>query len=270
MRCSEWPPRRRPKPLHVALPGSVLSTEHSLQAKTIKAGFIARALAVHRVDHVWLFRDPDTGREDLRLLSLLLRYSVTPPHLKKRLFPLSSALRYVGLMPPLNLASHEVPASPEPGALMDGIVEECRGGNCRIFLGSLGYGVMRGRARPGRLVTVRIIRAKDGAVEVEEASWGLIYTGFGVSIRSRLEDLIAEARGRGFRVVATSRLGECVDSIRNEGLLIVFGGPRLGLLEYADSGLFDLVANTVHMQGARTVRTEEALHATLTRVMDPL
>ncbi len=270
MKCTEWPPHRRPRPLHVALPGSVLSTEHSLQAKTLKAGYIARALAIHRVDHAWLFRDPDTSREDLRLLSLLLRYSVTPPHLKKRLFPISGALRYVGLLPPLNLANHEAPTSPEPGALIDGIVEECRGGYCRIFLGSLGYGVMQGKSRPGRMVTVRILGSRGGSVEVEEASWGPIYTGFRVSIKSRLDSLIREARGRGLRVVATSRLGECVDSIVNEGLLIVFGGPRLGLLEYADSRLFDVIANTVHMQGARTVRTEEAIHATLTRVVDPL
>lgn len=269
MTCTTWPPRRRPRPLHVAIPGSVLSTEPTLMMKTIKAGVIARALAIHRVDHVWVFRDPETSRQDMRLLTLLLKHASTPPHLKKKLFPLSSALRYAGLMPPLNIASHEVPLRPEPGAVIDGYVEECSGGSCRVFLGRLGYAILRGRARQGSVVTVRIASTGSPLV-VEEASWGDVYTGFRVSMRSSVEDLIRDARGSGLGVVATSRRGECVESIRNTGLLILFGGPHTGLLDYLDPSLFDVIANTVPHQGARTVRTEEAIHATLTRVRDAL
>jgi predicted SPOUT superfamily RNA methylase MTH1 len=79
-------------------------------------------------------------------------------------------------------------------------------------------------------------------------------------------------------VIATSRLGEplmnVADKIRAEWgkskhVLVAFGAPSKGLheivkqekLDLAD--LVDFVVNTVPNQATETVRTEEALYATL-------
>jgi len=273
--CGSWPPRRRRRPLAVALPGSVLSVEHGLQAKTFKAGVIGRALAIYRVDEVIIYRDPDTGRGDQALLALLLSYMAVPPHLRRRLYPIDERLRYAGLLPPLRVASHDAPLRPEPGSLMEGLVEECRGRTCRVYLGGLGEGVLHAgrRLREGMVVTVRIKGARGGAVELEEADWGDVYTGYTVRLAGRLEGLVAAYRRRGYRVVAASRRGDCITEphvaaslagmLREAATLLVFGGPRRGVLEYTPRSLYDAAVNFIPGQGTETVRTEEALHAVL-------
>ncbi|WP_156315800.1 putative RNA uridine N3 methyltransferase [Aeropyrum camini] len=45
-----------------------------------------------------------------------------------------------------------------------------------------------------------------------------------------------------------------------------FGGPYRGVLEYTSPSLYDGVVNVIPHQGTETVRTEEALHATLEAV----
>ncbi len=276
-RCDSWPPKRRSQPLAVAVPGSVLSVEHGLQAKTFKAGIIGRALAIYRVDEVIVYRDPDTDRSDQNLLALLLGYMATPPHLRKKLYPLDDRLRYVGLLPPLRIASHDAPLRPQSGAVMEGLVEECSGRSCRVYLGGLGDGVLRARRslREGDVVTVRIIAARRGVIEVEEASWGNVYTGFAVRRAGRLEGLVSSYRKRGFRVVAASRLGDCISepriqsrlvSMLGDAVLVVFGGPRRGVLEFTSPRMYDAVVNFIPWQGVETVRTEEALHASLSLI----
>ncbi len=272
--CGEWPPRRRRAPLSVAIPGSVLSVEHGLQAKTFKAGVIGRAIAIYRVDEVVVYRDPDTERGDQALLALLLSYMAAPPHLRKRLYPLDERLRYAGLLPPLRVASHDAPLTPRPGAVMEGLVEGCRGRRCRVYLGGLGEGLLLARRplREGSVVTVRIKGVSGGVVELEEASWGDVYAGYAVKLAGRLEGLVESYRRRGYRVVATSRYGDCIarpevrerlSEILRGPTLLVFGGPRRGVLEYTDRSLYDATVNFIPWQGTETVRTEEALHAVL-------
>ncbi|GAB6148504.1 putative RNA uridine N3 methyltransferase [Stetteria hydrogenophila] len=256
--------------MEVALPASVLSVEAGLQWKTVKAGVIARVLTVYRVDAVHVFMDPDTSERDLRLLEDLLRYAMTPPHLRRRLVPLKPSLRYAGLMPPVQIPRHLPPRDPRPGDLIDGVVEEARGDRCLAWLGSPGYAEVRGcRARPGSLVTVKVTgRDPSGRLLGVQSSWGDVYAGFTVHTAGSVEEVAGRARRRGLAVVATSRLGDCVKApgdvpVGPRGLLLVFGGPRRGLLDYTDKSLYDAVVNTVPGQGSLTVRTEEALQATL-------
>jgi len=265
--CREWPPPRRPYKLYVAIPGSILGTEPSLLLKTLKSGIIARILAMHRVDSIILFRDPVTSRKELRLLAYLLKYAVTPPHLKKKVFGLSRVLRYAGVIMPLNLVNHDPPSKLNVGDLIDGYVESCNEDRCIVYLGRAGYGIAPGGLRVGSITTFRVTKIKGGSLELRPSSWGNIYTGYRVSIRSNLIKLIEDLRKNDFRIVATSVYGKCVDRITMDGnLLLIFGGPRLGLLEYTDNSLYDEVINTVPLQGVKTVRTEEALNATLAKL----
>ncbi len=263
--CSPWPPPRRRLPLHVAIPGSILSIEHDLRGKTIKAGLVARALTVYRVDHVVVYRDPDTSPGDLKLLKALLEYAMTPPHLRRRLVPLRPELRYAALMPPVQTPRHLPPREPEPGAVLDGVVVERRGGSCRVWLGSLGVGTLpRCRAGRGGVVTVRITGVDP--LRLEPADWEGVYIGYTVEEAGGVEEAAARARARGLRLVATSRHGSC-EAARAlptaQGVALLFGGPHRGLLEYTSPKLYDAIINTVPLQGNATIRTEEALHATL-------
>jgi len=266
--CVQWPPRRRDKPLHIAIPGSIFSVDHTLLSKTLKAGYIARVLAIHRVDRVWLYRDPYTETRDLKLLHLLLKYLVTPPHLKRKAFPLTPLLKYVGLLPPLNIPSHDISLEAREGEVLDGWVEYCRGGECTVYLGSIGYGVLRKHIKPGTITTVRIRSVRGGMIILEEASWEDTYSGYTVSTRSSLVDVIKMLRKRVFRVIATSRHGSCRSRLPQgtDGTLLVFGGPKAGLLEYTSPDIYDDIVNIIPNQGVKTVRTEEALAIALSKL----
>ncbi len=269
MSCWRWPPPRREWRLAVAIPGSVLTVEQGLLMKTVKAGIIGRLLAVFRVDEVAIFKDPDTRAEDASLLAKLLRYQLAPPHLKKKLFPLSDDLKYAGVLQPLRTYSHDIPEEPAPGALVYGLIESCRGHRCKVFLGRMGYGIVRRSAKklkPGEVVLVRIVDVERDRIMVEPVEEDRVnaYMGFKVLEYEGVNDLVEDYRSRGFAVVATSKFGECKRvSICGRDLLLVFGGPWRGLLEYTDKSLYDDVVNTVWCQGVLTVRTEEALAATL-------
>jgi predicted SPOUT superfamily RNA methylase MTH1 len=130
----------------------------------------------------------------------------------------------------------------------------------------------------GQRVTVKIV-AVDKRVEVEQASrdeipeyWGYSVTpekqSFGKMVNSRCFDL----------TVATSKLGQPFNDVadglaekwkKTNKILVAFGAPAHGLhaiVEYEGLNLdkvVDFVVNTIHKQGTETVRTEEALIASL-------
>ncbi|MCX8165690.1 MAG: hypothetical protein N3D79_03790 [Acidilobaceae archaeon] len=266
---SPWPPPKRKRRLSVALPGSILLTEETLMLKTIKVGFVARALAMFRVDEVILYRDEDSEEADLELAQILLEFMVTPPHLRRKTFPLSPQLSAAGLLPPLRLVTHDPPAEPAPGAKVEGLVVSCKGDLCRVYIGRLGTAVLRGRAEVGKRVTVAI-RSQE-PLTVELSSWENAYVGFEVKREDALHRVIRRSREAGEVVVASSRLGKGVwESAQQllammekaKGMLVVFGGPRSCPYEETPH-LFDMALNTVPFQGTFTVRTEEALYTTL-------
>ncbi|MCX8195709.1 MAG: hypothetical protein N3F67_01295 [Acidilobaceae archaeon] len=266
---SPWPPPRREKRLSVALPASVLSVEETLELKTIKAGMIGRALAIFRVDEAIVYRDQDTREEDLRLLEALLNYMVTPPHLRKRLFPLSPQLSAVGLLPPLRLVTHDAPRELSVGDRLEGYVESCDEESCEVYLGRLGRGILLGRTAQRSRVTVRVKSLSP--LLLEPSSWGDVYVGFEVRREGVIEGVVERLRRAGYIAVASSRLGRGMGEVARsllekareaKGVLVVFGGPRICPYENSPD-IFDLSVNTVPFQGTFTVRTEEALYATL-------
>lgn len=267
-RCDRWPPPRRRRPLHVAVASSILSTEQTLLLKTLRAGAVARLAGIFRVERVVVYRDPDSSTEDQRLLALLLRYLVTPPYLRRRIFPLIPELRYAGALPPLRLPLHDAPREPRRGALVAGLVEECSGGWCRVYLGAMGHGRVPGRYRPGSVLPLRVA---DPEGPILEPYRGRAYLGFEVDESpGGLGPVLRRYRGMGWLLLGTSRLGSCLspDGLASlaqgkPGVLVAFGGPRGEVERDAGGEKFDAIVNTVPGQGARTVRTEEAMAATL-------
>lgn len=260
-------PLAREKPLAVAFPGSVISVDETIELKTVKVSVIARALAMFRVDEAVVYRDADTAKEDMKLVEVLLRYMLTPPHLRRLVFPRLRELRAVGLAYPLRLSAHEAPSRASVGVVMEGYVESCDGETCVVNLGRLGKGRLAARAKVGSVVTVRIERV-EGEIVLSLAERGREYAGFSVKTRGDVREVIAEYRKRGYAIVASSRHGKPAKSyagksLSGSGVLVVFGGPRECPYELLPTELFDIAINSVPHQGIATVRTEEAMVATL-------
>ncbi len=270
--CHIWPPPKRRRPLHVFIASSILGVEENLELKTLKAGAVGRIAAVFRVDWVHVYRDPDSTPSDYRLLRLLLEYMATPPHLRRKIFPIIPELKKAGLLPPLRVPGHDLPREPRRGVVMEGLVEECSSSRCRVYLGSYGVGVLEGRAKPRRRIVVEIV--DEDKLRVRRLGKPPFYMGFRVRAWPNLASGILEAKKHGVKVIGTSRTGACILESNPldlyseaRGLALVFGGPRGSVVRDAGGAeLFDAIYNTVPLQGTKTVRTEEALAATLSLV----
>ncbi len=268
MTCRRWPPPRRQCNLIVTLPGSVLSTEGSLEAATFKAGFIARALAVYRVDEVAIHYDPATERRHVRLLKSILNYLAIPPHLRKKAVPRDPRLSYVGVLPPLRTPLHDAPHRIREGMTIAGLVERCREGVCKVYIGKPGYVSVHEKLRRGEIVVVKITSiSPPEAVVVEDPGF---YTGYRVTVipRDGLGEWLSTMRKNGYKIIGTSVRGECrtPKASGRRGVVIVFGGPKHGISDYVNTELIDEVVNVIPFQGTRTVRTEEAIHGTLAQL----
>ena len=270
--------------LSIAVPASLVSDVPHLREKSLKIGLIGRAAAIFRVDNILIFPDltgVDQSR-DAGLISVILSYMETPQYLRKRLFKIRPELRYAGILPPLRTPHH-----PLADKIRDLRVGEYREGVVvsSVRDGSLvDIGVERPVLVPDRRlqianrVTVRITelgrspRAALASRDEIDEYWGFRVTAtdipFGRLVKTGSFDL----------VVATSRYGVPVMGIKEElagrwreshRILVAFGAPTEGLqeivardhLELID--VADFVVNIIPDQGTETVRTEEAVYASL-------
>ncbi len=268
----------------MAVPASLVSDVPHLREKTLKIGLVGRAAAIFRVDEIVIFPDfPSTDqRREMNLIAMVLAYMETPQYLRKQLFKIRPELRYAGVLPPLRTPHHPlanrlkdlkigefregaVVSSTKEGALVDIGVEQ------PVLVPNVRFGV-------NRRVTVKIteLGKKPRAVlakrEEIEPYWGYQVTvsnqPFGQFVKSRDFDL----------VIATSRRGKPLKAIRAElearwrksrKVLVAFGAPTVGLYEIVEregkqlEEVAEYVVNTIPNQATETVRTEEALTATL-------
>jgi len=270
--------------LSIAVPASLVSDIPHLREKSLKVGLIGRAAAIFRVDEIIIFpdlSDVDQSR-DASLISVILSYMETPQYLRKRLFKIRPELRYAGILPPLRTPHH-----PLADRIRDLRVGEYRGGVVVSSArdGSLvDIGVERPVLVPDRRfqidnrVTVRITeigrrpRAALASRDEIEEYWGYRVTvkdiPFGQLVSKESFDL----------VVATSRYGIPIIEIEEElagrwreshRILVAFGAPTEGLQEIVAredlelDGIADFIVNMIPDQGTETVRTEEAVYASL-------
>ena len=322
------PSKGRRHTFSVALPGSIIAkyvqrlTNTALSdlisalthdQKTALAGQIARACAVFCVDEVVIF---DDGQAEARpaeqdgytafadpnfFLYHLLSYLETPPHLRKRLFPMHSDLRTAGSLPSLDMPHHL--RSDEDCPYREGIITQTEVNRGEIHGVKADCGLPRLIFVPLDLeentrVTIKLdIPREDDEQTVEgqavspdapreEAGY---YWGYSVRQASSLSNVFTECPfDGGYDVsIGTSERGSAVSPLLDREsdswvepiwnhLLVVFGGlAGLEAALTADQGLktagvkkvetvFDHWVNLVPGQGSRTVRTEEAVWIGLT------
>jgi len=277
-------PLKREFKLSVALPASIFGETKNLRDKTIKAGFIGRALAVFRVEEVIIYRDlyglKDQERE-ASLISSLLSYMETPQYLRVKIFPIGKNLLYAGLLPPLRTPHHPTVAKVEDivdGEFREGLVVSHDDSSSFIDVGLNELVKIPGRLKPGLRVTVRVFKKGNGLIgELSSKRDVSVYWGYRVlNINHSLGSVLSAYRGS--LKIATSKYGlpitevygELATRLRNStSTLVLFGSPREGLADILlREGLnlkehVDLAVNFIPHQGSVTVRTEEALYATL-------
>jgi len=278
-------PVKRFAPLSIAIPSSIVADTPHLREKTTKIGVIGRACAIFRVDEIVIY--PDLSSRDQssesRFVSSTLAYMETPQYLRKKLFSFKPIFRYFGVLPPLRTPHHPTAAHVRDlrlGEFREGVVVNSGNKGSKIDIGVEKEAVLRGLELPlGERVTVKIISLKDGAPTVILANKGEIekYWGYNVTVSNYPLGRTIK-NGTYDLAIATSKYGvpimEIADEMRErwskaKRVLVAFGSPNEGLREILGheklelKDFFDFTVNTVPQQGTETIRTEEAVSASL-------
>jgi predicted SPOUT superfamily RNA methylase MTH1 len=273
------------KKLAIAIPASVISDTPHLREKTSKIGLIGRAAAIFRVDEIIVYPDSSgkgKQKSEADLIATLLQYMETPQYLRKRLFKLDPRLQFAGILPPLRTPHH--PLNRKSGHLKVGEYRE----GVTLSRPKEGVLVDIGVEQPallretqwalGKRLTLQIVTTGE-RVEVQTLSKDEIpyYWGYTVTVENQSFGNLVE-NGRFDLTIATSKIGTKFMDVakkvaekwkKSNRTLVAFGAPTRGLHEIARDGgaklddMVDFVVNMVPEQATETVRTEEALLASL-------
>lgn len=272
------------KKLCVAIPASIVSDTPHLREKTSKIGLVGRAAAIFRVDEIIIYQDSvkTNQKSEMELIAMLLAYMETPQYLRKNLFKLTPQLQYAGILPPLRTPHHPLNRKIKNlklGEYREGITLS------KVKEGTLvDIGVERPALIPNahlsmnKRVTVKITDVKN-RITVELARREEIpkYWGYKVTMKPNSFAKLVQT-GEFDLTIATSKFGVPFTEVTNKvaeewkkanNILVAFGAPTQGLHEIVRKEnlnldeIADFVVNTVLSQGTETIRTEEALIATL-------
>jgi len=276
--------------LSVLVPSSLVREAEDKREATRKLGYVARAATVFRADRLVVFPDGDGERRwGGGFVEVVLRYAATPPYLRKEAWGRRDELEYAGVLPPLRVSSRTGSGPDRPGSLQEGIVTEVGPDgrvrvNCALqhpisLLLPDGMEVSEGERVAIRISSREPVRARI----VDEPP-----PGFAIR-RADLSEALARpdagrriAASRHGTVLSVDRLADIVG--RSGDMTVAFGAPGRGLPAILDVSVedvagaaesaagdtdvepgpgFDLWLNTIPRQGSETVRTEEAMFASL-------
>jgi hypothetical protein len=276
-----WPPPRRKHKLIVFLPASLISVEPTLREKTEVIGELARILAIFRVDEVIVFKD-DASNRDFKLFTVILKYLLIPPYLRKKLVPITPQLKYAGLLPPLNVYLHNpINAPPKEGDFREGIVVSSWSGGGKVYIGSRQYFTVRSvkRLALGERVLVRIVSIKPPRAKLVVPEDVEIYIGYKVIEIEDINDLVEYLNTKPQIKVVMSKEGNnygdqklrralLKEILRSEGIILMFGNPKKDPDEILPKEAIEAInprfrINIIPYQGVLSVRTLEAIHTTL-------
>jgi methyltransferase len=272
------------KRLSIAIPASTISDTPHLREKTSKLGLIGRAAAIFRVDEIIVYPDcPKVDqRRDLDFMALLLNYLETPQYLRKQLFKLEPDLEYAGILPPLRTPHHPLSGKTKHlkvGEYREGVVLSETKEGLVVDIGVHQPALLRQKQfAVGDRLTLQVVNIGK-QIDVQAVSREEVpqYWGYRVRVEQRSFGQLSAEVDFDLRI-ATARIGDnfmdVVEKIgkiwsNSQHVLVAFGAPSRGLHEIVqDEGLnltalADFTVNMVPGQGTVTVRTEEALFASL-------
>lgn len=268
---------KRNKKIDVLIPSSFSYESHHSIEKILRIGCVARYLATSRIDTLIIYHEKldSPQKENAEYIKLVMDYLNTAPYLRKKIYPLTSRLRYAGVLPPLNILTH--PERPSLGTehYREGLVVSSNKKSI-IYAGLKKMLKTDKKFRVGTRVIVRV-KPSQGKLrfKVYSKKKSRVYSGFStVIISQRLNEIVKDYDLR----IATSRLGIDIKNVWGEleekikeadRICVAFGSAKRGLKEIAElhgidyEKTFDYIINTFPNQGVRTIRTEEAIAYTL-------
>ncbi len=272
------------KKLAIAIPASVISDTPHLREKTSKIGLIGRAAAIFRVDEIIVYPDNPKANQsrDLEFIALLLNYLETPQYLRKRLFKLEPSLQFAGILPPLRTPHHPVSSKTrdlKTGEYREGLVLSQAKEGLLVDIGVDQLALLREKQfADGDRLTLQVVKVGE-RVEVQTVDRESVPFYWGFRVRVEKHSFGQLVRDGGFDlVIATARIGDKFMDVSGQigrklsnaqHVLVAFGAPSRGLHEIAKEedarleAIVDFVVNMIPEQGTATVRTEEALLASL-------
>ena len=277
--------QKRKNKLAVAIPISIISDIPHLREKTLAIGLIGRAAAIFRVNEIIVFSD-NTGapnqKRDRALIATLLTYIETPQYLRKRLFKIEPELQYAGILPPLRTPHHPLEQRAKKlktGEHREGAVVAVNDAGSLVDIGVENPVLLPNKKlQLNKRVTVTITKSGKPLTAVLANLTNINdYWGYTVTPSKSSIGKVAKS-GNYDLVIATSKMGYPLTQVAEKlaegwktamSILVAFGAPSHGLQEIvAQEGLgldqvADFTVNTIPNQGTETVRTEEALYASL-------
>ena len=276
--------QKRNQKLAVAIPVSIVSDIPHIREKTLKIGLVGRAAAIFRVNEIIIFSDNPRAdqKRDKNLIVTLLSYMETPQYLRKRLFKIKPELQYAGILPPLRTPHHPLAKKTKDikvGDYREGAIMAITDSGSIVDMGVERPALLPGlRISVNTRVTVKVAnlgkRPRVALVDRDEIA---AYWGYTVTSSKAPFGKIAKS-GAYNMVVATSKMAPPLMSVVDElaerwkkatRVLLAFGAPTHGLQEIVTQenlsldDVADFTVNTIPDQGTETVRTEEALYASL-------
>ncbi|CDH60171.1 ci114 protein [Lichtheimia corymbifera JMRC:FSU:9682] len=272
----------------LAIPASILDTAPTLEMKTLLAGQIGRLLAIHKVDEIIIYSDkpqsPGSKINPNLFLARVFQYMETPPYLRKALVPVSSDLKFAGLLPHLEASHH--PSRDEGLYYREGVTLDKEGACTLVDVGLYRRARLEKQIQPGVRVTVELpqpiaaadthkgqkpINAKAVSPKVPREKSGL-YWGYSIRLASSISRVMTESPYEGgydFTVGVApggnDMHGSKVKSFSH--ILLVFGGLQEAVEADEDlkvtgddaAELFDLFIDPGQRTGVRSVRVEESV-----------
>jgi methyltransferase len=267
--------------LSVCIPTSIIKNSQSPILRTHLVSLIARSCAIYKVDEIIILDDLHTD-EYLSFFVNNLNYIETPQYLRKALFPVLPDFKYTGLMSPLEAPHHlriDQWCKYREGAV---IKRPCKDGEGSwVNIGLHQDCKINVRLKENTRVTVKVDQddfIKGGTysgtvVSSQEPKQNGIYWGFKLRVIKSLSQAFTNSVFKepydlkiGTSDKGTDVLKASISS-NYKHALIIFGGLAgiEALLEEDESSnmtidkMFDHYINTCVDQGARTIRTEEAI-----------
>ena len=262
--------------LSIFIPNSFLSESKDLKIRTYKVGILGRALAIFQADNVVIYNDGhdknEEGEMDGEFIAEILSYMNTPQYLRKQAFPIRPELKHVGILPPLRTPHHPVNSQPDVGDYRQGFTVKRNKKGTFVDIGMDKLAFCKEQLSVKRIFDFKITKIAKKEVIVtpdkpDDVYWGYNVMSSNKSLKNSLKLIKPDL------VVETTRYGDYIDSIFDElkpkvdeskSIAILFGGPYSSIQEDVSNPNWDLVkVNTIPNQGTETVRTEEAVVATL-------
>lgn len=244
---------------------------------------IGRATSIFRIDEIIIYFDSIdiNQRKEGRLINLILNYLETPQYLRKHLFKLNPDLKYAGILPPLRTPHHLVTRNVEEvrsGDIRDGVIIRSNSKSSFADIGLSKLAIVRVSLNKGSRFSLKIqkvdnkIFAEPIRKEAIELYWGYRVIFPKLTLRKVIESVDYDL------VIATSKYGKNVDKVLDEirnkwsesqKALIIFGSSAQGIDEILaqenvnTEDISNFKINTIQDQGVETIRTEEAIFASL-------